>query len=278
MNDKATTTAAVPPSPTTPSSSPTAPSPSTTTSAPPTAPFDLQVHFSGPFVFSVKTENNSTDPSANLASVEVYAPVCGHSHAATVNGGTYMLESHWHCIHPAYSGTKPAPLTLGQLKTNVGANTPWTTANRPILGGWELAFALPFPPNDWRCDFLVPTNPGTANACFSGQDADVIPSQVAIEQILTYKQVLPDTKIHGVTFPVSFNPVGGVVSIEITSESPYIPTKRHERRAVDAIATLLGLDLLLENALGPATSTAGFIKANRRSGGCSMGIISAPSL
>jgi len=169
-------------------------------------------------------------------------------------------------------------MTLGQLKTNIAANTPWTPANRPIHGGWELAFAMPFPPNDWQCDLLVPTNPGAPNACFSGQDANVIPSQVAIQQTLIYKQVLPKTQLHGVSFNISWAPIGNVVDLEITSESPYIPTKRHQRRAVDAIATLLGLDLMLEAPLGPASPPKGAFKAMKKTGGCSMSIVSAPNI
>lgn len=254
-----------------PSNSPSTPSSSAST------PFDLKVHFGGAFVFSVKTEGNSADDKANLSSVEVYAPACGHSHAASINqGNAFMLESHWHCLHPAYGSNTPPPLTLGQLKTNIAANTPWTAANRPIGSGWELAFALPFPPNDWQCDLIVPTNPGTPAACFSGNDVGIIPSSVAIDQVLIYKQVLPSTKLHGACFPITWPTDGSTVDLFITSESPYIPTKRHERRAIDAMATLLGLDLLLENPLGAVASSTGAFHPMKKTGGCSMAIVSGP--
>jgi hypothetical protein len=188
-----------------------------------------------------------------------------------------MLESHWHCIHPKFaSGTRPAPLTVSQLKANVGVNTPLVPGTRPVKGGWEVAFALPIPPDDWQCELLVPVTKGTT---FSGNDAGVVPAQVAIEQILIYKQVLPTTQFQGACFPVAFTPVGGIVDLHITAENPdVIPTKQHERRAISAIATLLGLDLVLEVPLGPSAAPVGAFRSRTRSGGCSMGIISGHSL
>jgi hypothetical protein len=243
--------------------------------SPAAIPFDLHIHFQGAFVFSVKTEGNSSDPAAKLAGIEVYVPACGHTHAATINtGGTYMLENYWHCIDPVYSAT-PAPeaMTLGQLHQKIGANTPWTPGNRPIAGGWEVAFALPKPPNDWQCDLLVPG----AASCFSGNDAGIIPASAAIEQILIYKQVLPTSKFHGACFPVNLIATEGrVVDLYLTSESPYIPTRQHERRAVDAVAKLLGLDLMLETPLGPANVPSGAVHPMTKTGLCMMAIVSGP--
>lgn len=265
-----------------PSSSPASSTASTTsTSAATTStaagtPFDLHLHFAGPFVFSLKTDPSSPD---KLTGVEIYGPACGgHTHAATINtGSSYMLESHWHCIHPAFaSTTRPAPLTVSQLKTNVGANTPWVAANRPVKGGWEVAFSLPVPPDDWGCDLFVPVSKGTT---FSGNDAGVIPTSVAIEHVLVYKQVLSTTQFQGACFPVTLTPVNGIVDIHITAENPdVIPTKQHERRAISAIAALLGLDLVLEVPLGPSSPPAGTFRSRNRSGGCSMGIISGPGI
>lgn len=256
-----------------------APSPSTSPASTTTAaatPFDLHLHFAGPFVFSLKTDPSSPD---KLTGVDIYGPACGgHTHTATINtGSSYMLESHWHSIYPAFgSGTRPAPLTVSQLKANVGANTPWVPDTRPVKGGWEVAFSLPIPPDDWQCDLLVPVTKGTT---FSGNDAGVVPAQVAIEHILVYKQVLPTTQFQGACFPVAFTPVGGIVDLHITSENPdVIPTKQHERRAIGAIATLLGLDLVLEVPLGPSAPPAGTFRSRNRSGGCSMGIIAGPGI
>jgi hypothetical protein len=189
-----------------------------------------------------------------------------------------MLESHWHCLDVDYGNATPAPpITLGQLKTNIADYTPWTPSNRPIGSGWELAFALPFPPNDWTCDIFVPTSNGPTSPCFSGQDVGIIPSSVAIEQILTYNQVLPSTELHGACFDLQWPSGVSSVDLFITSESPYVPTKQHERRAIESMAGLLGLDLLLEVPLGPATASTGAVHPRRRTGGCSMAIVSGPA-
>jgi hypothetical protein len=244
-----------------------------TPASPAATPFDLRIHFQGAFVFSVKTESGSSHPGATLASVEVYAPVCGHTNAATINSsGTYMLESYWHCIEPAYDpASTPSPITLGQVKANIGASSPWTSGNRPIAGSWDIAFRLPVPPEDWQCAQLV----AGAAACFSGMDAGLIPSSVALEQVLTYKQV-SSAKLHGACFNPNFMPVNGVVDLVLTSEIPYIPTKQHQRRATDALAQLVGLDLSLESSLAPATPSSNAVHPMSRAGGCLMGIVSGP--
>jgi hypothetical protein len=235
--------------------------------------FDFHVHFQGAFVFSIKTEANSSDPGAKLSGVDAYAPVCGHTNAATINtGSTYMLESYWHCIDPVYDPAyTPSPITLGQLKTNIGVNTPVTPGNRPIGGGWDIAFSLPIPPEDWQCDLLVPG----AASCFSGQDAGLVPGLVALEQILIYKQV-SSALFHGACFKADFTPVNGVVDLYLSSEVPYIPTTQHERRAVDAMAALVGLDLILQSPLGPANVSSGAFQPRTKTGLCVMSVVSAP--
>ncbi|MFT4113226.1 hypothetical protein [Silvibacterium sp.] len=239
----------------------------------PSTPFELHLHFEGAFIFSVKTESNSSDAGAKITGVDVYAPVCGHTNAATINSGsTYMLESYWHCIDPQYaSGYTPAPLTLGDLKTSISANTPWLSANRPIMGGWDIAFTLPAPPEEWVCDQFV----ANASASFTGQDVGLIPASVALDQVLIYKQVT-GAKFHGACFNPAFTPVDGVVSLYLTSEVPYIPTLQHERRAADAMARLVGLDWVLQTPLGAAGSSNGRFQPKTKDGNCLMGVISAP--
>jgi hypothetical protein len=240
--------------------------------SPAATPYALNVRFEGAFIFSVQTEGNSTSPGAKVTGVDVYAPVCGHTNSATINtGSTYMLESYWHCIDPVYDPAHtPAPITLGQLQKNIGANTPWTPGNRPIAQDWDIAFRLPVPEN-WQCDSIVPG----ATACFSGSDAAIIPDSVALEHVLSYNQVT-SVKFHGACFPNDFNPVGGVTNLFLTSEVPYIPTRQHERRAADAMAQLLGLDLLWETSLGTVTVTSGAFEPRTKTGNCMMAILSGP--
>lgn len=208
-----------------------------------------------------------------LSGVEVYAPSCGHTNAATINtGSTYMLESYWHCIAPAYdSSHTPTPITVGQLKQNVSSNTPWTPGKRPVMGGWDVAFLLPLPPEDWQCDLLVPD----AQASFSGQDSGLIPASVALEQILIYKQV-SGVAFDGACFNAEFMPINGVVDLYLSSEVPFIPTTQHERRAADAMAKLVGLDIVLTTPLGPAGSASGRFMPRNKTGYCLMSVISGP--
>ena len=250
---------------------------STAAPVPPTViPFDLRIHFDGAFIFAVQTEGNSSDPGAKLTGVEVFTPDCEHTNSITINSGsTYMLESYWHCVDPAYgAGHISSPITLGQLQTNVGANTPWAPSNRPMGPSWDIAYKLPVPPDDWQFGNLAsaisPDGP-----CFSGNDARLIPDEVALEHILTWKQVT-SVQFHGVCFEADFTPVNGATDIYLTSEVPYIPTKQHERRAADAMAGLLGLDLTWDYSIGAATVAAGKFQPKNHVANCMMSIISAP--
>ncbi|MBB6147136.1 hypothetical protein HNQ77_005121 [Silvibacterium bohemicum] len=247
--------------------------------SPPAAatPFDLRIHFNGAFVFSIATEGNSSDANAKLTGVEIYTPVCEHSSGASINGGaTYMLEDYWHCIDPVYpAGHVSAPLTLGQLQKNIGTNTPWVVSNRPMGADWGIAFKLPLPPDDWQCDFLASTSGPSSGSCFSGRDATIIPSAVALEHIVIYKQVT-SVELHGACFSTDFSPVKGVTDLYITSEVPYIPTRQHERRAADAMAGMLGLDLVLDSSIGAVTQEAGVFQPKDKMGNCLMSIISGP--
>lgn len=244
--------------------------------SPAATPFDLRIHFEGAFVFSVKTEGNSSDPGAKLTGVEVFTPDCEHSNAAQINGGgTYMLEGYWHCIDPAYPVAR-TPITLGQMQKNIGTNTPWTPGNRPIASSWGIAFSLPVPPDDWQCDLLASTSGAGFSNCFSGNDANIIPAVVALEHILIYKQI-SSVNFHGPCFATDFTPVNGVTDLYITSEVPYIPTRQHERRAADAMAGLLGLDLVLDYSIGSVTQAVGAFQPKNKTGNCLMSIVSGPT-
>jgi hypothetical protein len=239
----------------------------------PATSYSFNVHFDGAFIFSLQTEGNSSSPDAKITGVDVYAPDCGHTNSATVNTGTtYMLESYWHCIDPVYDPAyQPVPITLGQVYKNIGANTPWTVGNRPIAPNWDIAFKLPVPPEKWICDFLVSGAP----ACFSGRDATLIPDTVALEHVISYNHVV-SANFHGACFDPGFNPVNGSVDVYLTSEVPYTPTTQHERRAADAMAQLLGLDLLWEHSLGTVTATSSAFQPRTKTGNCIMAIVSGP--
>jgi hypothetical protein len=243
--------------------------------SPAATPFDLRIHFDGAFLFSVQTEKNSSASSAKLAGVEVFTPDCEHTNAVTINtGSTYMLESYWHCIDPVYgAGKQSSPLTLGQLHTKIAANTPWAANDRPMGAAWDIAYKLP-PPDDWQCGTLAsaisPQGP-----CFSGNDAKIIPADVALEHILIYKQIT-SLLFHGVCFAADFTPVSGVTDVYIVSEVPYIPTRQHERRAADAMAGLVGLDLVWDYSIGAATLAAGKFQPKFHTTNCLMGIVSGP--
>jgi hypothetical protein len=238
--------------------------------------FDLRIHFQGAYVFSFQTDNSSSHPGAKLTGVEVFTPACEHTNAATINtGSTYMLESYWHCIDPVYGDPHTAnPITLGQLQKNIAANTPWAVNSRPMGAAWDIAYKLPVAPDDWQCATLASAT-GPAGSCFSGNDAKLIPAVVALEHILTYKQI-SSVKFHGACFATDFTPVNGVTNLYLTSEVPYIPTRQHERRAADAIAALLGLDLVLDYSIGAATQAAGIFQPKFHTGNCMMSIVTGP--
>src|ERR1700739_77491 len=220
--------------------------------SPAATPFDLKIHFQGAFIFSVQTERNSSDSGAKITGVQVYTPACEHTNAASINGGsTYMLENYWHCIDPVY-GAAHTPLTLGQLEKNIGANTPWAASNRPMGSGWDIAYNLPIAPDDWQCGMLASASSPTTGPSFSGNDAGIIAPVVALEPVLTYKQI-SSVRFHGACCPADLTPVNGVTDLVLTSEVPFIPTKQHERRAADAMAALLGLDLVLDASIGAVT-------------------------
>jgi hypothetical protein len=245
-------------------------------------PFDLRIHFEGAFVFSLQTANNASSDTTPLTGVQVYAPTCEHLHAATVNKGSmYMLENYWHCIDPVYeAGTTATPITLGDVKKKLSSNTPMVPGNRPVGSGWTLAVNLPIPPNDWESDLEVSTtDPDSKQPCFSGMSANIIPASVATEQIVIYKQIT-SVAFHGACFAPNFTPVNGVVDLVISSEMPdVIPTIPHQSRAISAMASLLGIDLVFQHPLPKGDGTAGtFQPRTVHTGGCSMPILSGPGL
>jgi hypothetical protein len=247
--------------------------------APTATAFDLRVHFAGVFVFSLKTRENSSEPGAKITGVEAYVPVCEHVSAASINGGaTYMLENYWHCIDVNHDASHtPAGLSISQLWTNIGSNTPWTPGNRPIGGNWGVAFNLPIPPDDWQCGSLASASSPATGPCFSGRDAGIVPDVVALEHVLTYKQVSA-VNFHGACFTTDFTPPAGATATDlyIISEVPYIPTPQHERRAADALAGLLGLDLVLNASIGNVTQAVGTFQPKSHVGNCLMSVVSGP--
>ena len=211
-----------------------------------------------------------------MTGIDVFAPECEHTNAININSGsTYMMESYWHCIDPQYpTGHKPSPITLGQLQKNIGTNTPWAASNRPMGSNWSIAYKLPVAPDDWQCGTMA-SAVGPDGPCFSGNDAHIIPESVALEHILTYKQIT-SLEFHGLCFPADFTPVNGTTDIYLASEVPYIPTKQHERRAADAMGALLGLDMVWDYSIGDATQVSGKFQPKDHAGNCLMAIVSAP--
>lgn len=247
----------------------------------------LDVVFDGTWVF-VPT----VDAARNMIGVDVYAPSCGHPQGVTfanvINpdpwpapAAFYMLDNHGHSLNIQRASGAQAGMPVSGIDTT---NNHCLAKARPIGGNWDLMISIAAGPDAWTSGDTV--DPKTTDAsgstvpCLSGKD---IPTgKVSSLQTLSFKGVAgvelcgAPAKVQGL-LPAPWNGSGSLI---FEGEVPYVPTLRHERAAVSAMASLAGLDLALDYPLPSSLSAqprhAVLRPMTRTTGNCGFALIVMP--
>jgi hypothetical protein len=256
------------------------------TSTPATAS-QLDVVFEGTWIFLLKA-----DASQNIIGVDIYSPSCGHPHAALYLpqlgpfgpqnfpplSSFYMIDSHG--LNLAID--RP---TGGMPSSGIDRTVNHSIAKpRPLGGNWDVVISINAGPDSWvssGTQLPVATDPSSGKTipCFSGVDAPA--GKISTIQTLSFIGVTAVT-LCGAPSAVQSQiptPYTGNGSLLFEGEVPYIPSLQHERAAINAMATLGGLDLLLEHPLPSSGSAApnSIMKPHLQGGSnCGHGILIGP--
>jgi hypothetical protein len=218
--------------------------------------------FSGPLLFVPETS------SGNITAVEVFAPQNGHHIGAVFLPGVIftdaelddpkcerwpapesfsLLDPHSYSIELTQAAKKSAtPFPV----TSIPSTNHKIKPGRRISAQWDVAIAVQGQLSGWTSHRLGQVTPGL----FHGADAPALGSSVASLHRLTY------TGITGADFygapgePRAYlrENVAKGGTLVVIGEIPYQSSLLHERKAIDAMASLVGLDLhLVETAPKP---------------------------
>lgn len=246
----------------------------------------LNVVFDGTWIFLPQV-----DAAGTIVRVDVYSPACGHPHAALFLpqlgpfGPTnwpaantfHMLDSHG--LNLAIKSTGKG-ITPKDIDHSINHCIP---KPRPMGGNWDLMISLNAGPSAWISTGTqdpVYTDPsGKQIPCFSGKDAPA--AKISSIQTLSFQGVtfVELCGAPGAMQSLLPDPYTGVGTLIFEGEVPYIPSLQHERAAITAIATLAGLDLLLEHPLPSSGSSAQNPIMRPRNAGttnCGHGILVGP--
>jgi hypothetical protein len=224
----------------------------------------LDVVFEGTWIFLLKA-----DASQNIIGVDVYSPSCGHPHAALFLpqlgpftpqtfppfSSFYMIDSHGLTL----AIERPAG---GMPSSGIDRTINHSIAKpRPLGGNWDVVLSINAGPDLWvssGTQLPVATDPSSGKTvpCFSGADAPA--GKISTIQTLSFKGVT-SVNLCGAPSAVQSqipSPYAGNGSLLFEGEVPYIPSLQHERAAINAMAALAGLDLLLEHPLPSSGSAA----------------------
>ena len=222
----------------------------------------LDIVFCGPLLFVPGVESGS------IASVEVYAPQNGHPIGAVFLPGIRfsdaelndplaerwpapesfsLLDPHSYSIALEQTG-KPRPFPV----SSISATNHKVKAGRRLSHAWDVSVGISGKLSAWTSHRVI----AIAEGMLGGSDAPTVAS-VTNTQRLTYEGVKA-AHFHGIAKPqqeyLNANIAKGGTLI-VLGEVPYQSSLLHERRAVDALAKLAGLDLHLLHT-GPVTSVA----------------------
>jgi hypothetical protein len=203
-------------------------------------------------------------PSVWFSAAELEGPDCERWPEPS---GFSLLDPHSYSIEMDQDPNRNTqPIKVGQIPATNHKVLP----GRRISDAWSLVFAVRGLLTGWSSHRLTKVQPGM----FVGADAPQSEFTAALHK-LTYESVV-GADFYGAgtnqrAFLREHAPEGG--SLIILGEVPYRPTLAHERKAIDAIAALAGLDLYL------ADTTVHTLKAQlmMHSGGdCGHSIIVCP--
>ena len=219
----------------------------------------LDILFGGPLLF-VPTVSGGT-----ITDVEVFSPCNGHPVGAVfVPGVIYsdaelddpkcdrwpepesfsLLDPHSYSIDLTQKGKKLRPFPV----VNIPETNHKVTPGRRLSGDWEVAITVKGNLSKWGSQRLF----RVTDDLYTGADAPTAPTVAAMHR-LTYTGVTGAEFCGASSKPREYLRAniakGG--SLIILGEIPYQSTLLHERRAIDALAKLAGLELHLV-AIDPA--------------------------
>lgn len=214
----------------------------------------MEIIFSGPLLFVPAVEKGL------ITGVEVFAPKNDHPMGSVFLPGTWfslpeledpecerwpersgfsLLDPHSYSIElTQIPANNTPPLRVSQIPSTNHKVKP----GRRLSSAWSLAFAVRGKLSKWSSHRLNKVMPGM----FVGADAPQSEFTAALHK-LTYESVT-GAEFYGAgtnqrAYLRDHAAEGG--SLIVLGEVPYQPTLAHERKAIDAIANLAGLDLCL---------------------------------
>jgi hypothetical protein len=229
----------------------------------PTKPIaaQLDILFAGPLLFV------PTVSAGKVSGVEVFAPVNGHPIGAVFVPGVWfsdaeladpecerwpapssfsLLDPHSYSIDLTQkTGKKDRPFPV----TGIPESNHKVRPGRRISSDWEIAITVRGQLSGWSSHRLLPVKDGF----FLGADAPTAPATASLHKLtyagVTHAEFCGASKEAREYLRTNISKGGSLIVI---GEIPYQPSLLHERRAIDAIAKLAGLDLhLAETAPAP---------------------------
>lgn len=218
----------------------------------------------------------SVDANKDIIRVEVYSPSCGHPHGAyfvsQLNPNPwpgpfsfYLLDNHSHLINIRRGSAGPAGMPVTGIDQT---GNHCIAGGRPMSGSWDLMLSIAAGPDAWvSSDTILPqTNDPKGNTvnCLSGADAPA--GKVSGLQTLSYIGVT-EVELCGMPTAVQAllpSPWSGSGSLIFEGDVPYNPTMTHERAAFTAMASLAGLDLVLDYRLPPKSTPGSAVRPQPR--------------
>jgi hypothetical protein len=219
-----------------------------------TAGTRLDVVFAGPLLFVPEVTGG------NIAAVEVFAPCNGHHIGAVFLPGVIftdaelddpkgkrwpepesfsLLDPHSYRIELTQQAETPQrPFPVASIPDTNHKIKP----GRKLTGDWDIAIAVEGQISNWTTHRLSQVKEGL----FHGADAPTGKTTASLQR-LTYAEVTAAEFLGAPSEPRTYlreNAAKGGTLIVI-GEIPYQPTLLHERRAIDAIAKLAGLEFHL---------------------------------
>lgn len=213
----------------------------------------LDILFSGPLLFVPAVSDG------NITGVEVFSPSNGHPVGAVFVPGVLfsdaelndpkcerwpepesfsLLDPHSYSIDLTQKGKKQRPFPV----TGIPETNHKVKAGRRLSGDWEVAVTVNGNLSGWGSQRLFKVT----DDLYTGADAPTTPTVAAMHR-LTYTGVTGAEFCGASSMPREYLRAniakGG--SLIILGEIPYQSTLLHERRAIDALAKLAGLELHL---------------------------------
>jgi len=210
----------------------------------------IDILFSGPLLFVPAVSDGK------ITGVEVFSPRNGHPVGAVFLPGVWfsdaelndpkcerwpepesfsLLDPHSYCVELTQKTKKP--------NSFAAANIPETNhkvkAVRRLSGDWEVALTIRGNLSAWSSHRLS----RVTDDLYCGADAPASGAMAAMQR-LTYTDVTAGEFYGASSHPREYfrTHAGKGGSLIVTGEVPYQPTLLHERRAIEALASLAGLD------------------------------------